>query len=107
MNWVCGPQIKPEYLLYIFRSMGQEFKRLTMRSTHQAIYNPDGAGFRTPVPPPKEQQQIVEHIRKCKDRFARFEALVSASITKLREYRTALISVAVTGKIDVRREVAT
>lgn len=38
VNWVCGPTLRPEYLLYVFRSMGQEFARLTMGSTHQTIY---------------------------------------------------------------------
>jgi type I restriction enzyme S subunit len=30
VNWVCGPTLRPEFLLYIFRSMAHEFRRLTM-----------------------------------------------------------------------------
>jgi type I restriction enzyme, S subunit len=38
VNWVCGPSLRPEYLLYVFRSMHHELRRLTMGSTHQTIY---------------------------------------------------------------------
>jgi type I restriction enzyme S subunit len=106
VNWVCGPRIKPEYLLYVFRSMGHEFKRLTMGSTHQTIYMPDAAGFQTPLPPVKEQEKIVDVIQKSKSHIDRLEDLLNQSMEKLHEYRTALISSAVTGKIDVRGEVA-
>ena len=37
VNWVCGNRTRPEYLLYVFRGMRQEFRRLTMGSTHQTI----------------------------------------------------------------------
>jgi type I restriction modification DNA specificity protein len=45
VNWVCGPTLRPEYLLYVFRSMQPEFRGLTMGSTHQTIYMPDVARF--------------------------------------------------------------
>ena len=104
VNWVCSPKIQPEYLLYVFRSMKHEFKRLTMGSTHKTIYMPDAASFQTPVPPPGEQKQIVKYVQKHKRSLEHVEDLVAVSIEKLHEYRTALISAAVTGKIDVREE---
>lgn len=106
VNWVCGPTLRPLYLLYIFRSMQHEFQRLTMGSTHQTIYMPDVGRFSTPVPPLYEQDQIVEFVRR---ETARTDALilkVREAIDRLRELRTAVISAAVTGKIDVRDEVA-
>ncbi len=102
VNWVCGPKLRPEYLLYVFRSMEHEFRRLTMGSTHQTIYMPDLGQFSTPVPPVEEQDRIVAVIRK---ETAEIDALVRKirdAITRLHELRTALISAAVTGKIDVR-----
>jgi type I restriction enzyme S subunit len=102
VNWVCGRQIRPEYLLYVFRSMGHEFGRLTMGSTHQTIYMPDVGMFSTPVPPDREQDEIVAFVR---GETARIDALVDRvleAIGRLKELRGALISAAVTGKIDVR-----
>jgi len=105
-NWICGPGMRPFYLLYVFRSMVQEFKRLTMGSTHQTIYMPDVGRFAAPVPPPREQDDIVAHVRRKTRSIKRLQARMGNAIGHLREYRTALISAAVTGKIDVRDEVA-
>ncbi len=61
--------------------------------------------YRFPFPPRDEQQRIVAHLDR---ETARIDALVDKvieSIDGLREYRTTLISAAVTGKIDVRKEV--
>ena len=58
------------------------------------------------VPPTHEQQAILRHIAKVGSHIDRLIAKVREAIDKLREYRTALISAAVTGKIDVRGEIA-
>ena len=106
VNWVCGPSLRPEYLLYVFRAMGPEFRRLAMGSTHQTIYMPDVGGFSTPVPPVPEQDEIVAFIRKETAAIDALTVKVRRAIDLLKEFRTALISAAVTGKIDVREEAA-
>ncbi|EJG0691666.1 restriction endonuclease subunit S [Vibrio parahaemolyticus] len=55
-----------------------------------------------PVPPIAEQQQIVEALTHQKEKFDELENKATAGIKLLQERRTALISAAVTGKIDVR-----
>lgn len=55
-----------------------------------------------PLPPLAEQRAILGYVR---DETAKLDALVAkirTGIERLQEYRTALISAAVTGKIDVR-----
>jgi type I restriction enzyme S subunit len=101
VNWVCGPRIRPEYLLYVFRSMQHEFTRLTMGSTHQTIYMPDVGKFSTPLPPTDEQDRIVAFIRK---KASAIDALRSKGLLAdvLNEYRSAVISAAVTGKVHVQ-----
>ena len=104
VNWICGPSLRPDYLLYAFRAMGPEFQRLTMGSTHQTIYMHDVASFSTPVPPITEQDLIVSFVRR---ETAKIDALIAKSddaIELLHEYRTALISAGVTGQIDVRHQ---
>jgi type I restriction enzyme, S subunit len=61
-NWVCGPQLLPEYLMYTFRAMQGYFSALMMGSTHQTIYQADAAAIRIPLPPLSEQQQIVRQV---------------------------------------------
>jgi len=107
VNWVCGPRIRPEFLLYVFRAMAPEFKRLVMGSTHQTIYMPDAGKFVCPVPPLEEQDRIITRIHADLGAIDALTDRVRLAIDRLREYRTALISAAVTGKIDVRSYQAT
>ncbi|MDC0302679.1 restriction endonuclease subunit S [bacterium] len=58
--------------------------------------------FSIPIPPKVEQAEIVEHIWEQTSRFDNLLSRAEAQITLLQERRTALISAAVTGKIDVR-----
>ena len=61
--------------------------------------------YRMPFPSRTEQHEIVTLLDR---EAARIDALVSKvlkALERLKEYRTALISAAVTGKIDVREEV--
>jgi restriction endonuclease S subunit len=67
---------------------------------------PDVKSLVTPIPPLAEQEEIV---REVSDRRGRIDVLIASirnAIERLKELRTALISAAVTGKIDVREEVA-
>jgi type I restriction enzyme S subunit len=56
----------------------------------------------TPVPPKNEQMQINVEIKKRMAVFQELENQSTLGISLLQERRTALISAAVTGKIDVR-----
>ncbi|GMT42255.1 MAG: hypothetical protein IEMM0002_0666 [bacterium] len=58
------------------------------------------------VPAEEEQRTIAVFLDRETGRIDTLVEKVRGSIEKLREYRTALISAAVTGKIDVRKEVA-
>src|SRR3989442_14160070 len=56
----------------------------------------------SPIPERIEQQAIVEMLDRETAEIDALIAKVREGIEKLKEYRTALISAAVTGKIDVR-----
>ena len=55
-----------------------------------------------PVPPIQEQRVIAEFLDRETERIDALSARVETAIERLAEYRTALITAAVTGKIDVR-----
>ncbi|HIE98043.1 MAG TPA: restriction endonuclease subunit S [Fuerstia sp.] len=59
--------------------------------------------FAIPVPPIEEQNEIVEHVSSEITRMDILIAEAQRAIELLQERRTALISAAVSGKIDVRR----
>lgn len=58
------------------------------------------------LPLPEEQDLIVRHLKDETSKLDRLVLKIEDAIARLLEYRTALISAAVTGKIDVRGEVA-
>ncbi len=59
-------------------------------------------GFFVPTPPINEQINIVAEIRRRTDKFDVLIAAAEQAVAYMQERRTALISAAVTGKIDVR-----
>lgn len=54
------------------------------------------------LPPENEQQAIITHLTGIENKMDRLEAVAVDQVVVLQERRTALISAAVTGKIDVR-----
>jgi type I restriction enzyme S subunit len=61
----------------------------------------DLKNIRIPTPPLEEQQAIAEHIEKKTAIIDRQKTQVTVAIERLKEYRSALITDAVTGKMDV------
>jgi type I restriction enzyme S subunit len=55
-------------------------------------------------PPKEEQQQIAKYLDGVSERIDILVAKINGSMEKLKEYRTTIISAAVTGKIDVRNQ---
>ncbi|MDP2007976.1 MAG: restriction endonuclease subunit S [Rubrivivax sp.] len=71
-------------------------------STKGAITCEQIAEMAVPVPPLPEQVEIALHIERAVARIDVMVAKTQAAIDRLTEYRTALITAAVTGQIDVR-----
>lgn len=97
--------IASESLAYIFRSMN--FQNLLWQnvgfSAQPGIYLGVLGEFKIPVPPIEEQAAINEY---CKNSLTRVDLLIAkakAVIERVAEYRSAIITAAVTGKIDVRK----
>ncbi len=95
-----------EYLYYVF-SGGEVYKGLGKLGTQLNLNTETIGGIKVPVPPENEQREIVALIESKSSKIDALVRKIHEHIDKLREYRTALISAAVTGKIDVREEEAT
>ena len=59
-----------------------------------------------PIPPLREQQTIADFLDHKTAKIDDLTAKIGTAIERLQEYRLALITAAVTGKIDVREEAA-
>ncbi len=62
--------------------------------------------IRAAVPPAPEQRAIADFLERETAKIDGMVTMVGTAIERLQEYRTALITAAVTGKIDVREAVA-
>jgi len=58
--------------------------------------------LRMPLPPLPEQHAIAAYLDRETSRIDALIHKVETALERLQEYRTALITAAVTGKIDVR-----
>ncbi len=99
------PDFEPRYYDMLFRT-GAFVKKVTCESqgiwtSRLRLYPEYFYEIRIPSPPPEEQREIVKAIDRETGHYNRFRAKIEQSIEMLQEYRTALISAAVTGKIDV------
>ncbi len=101
-------KIDPKFLNYwLNNSLLQQEVTLQMSGAALRRISVEKIGrFSTVIPPIHEQQTIVSFLDDETTKIGALVAKVRTAIEKLKEYRTALISAAVTGKIDVREEVA-
>ncbi len=92
----------PEYWYYTLLSAKPILQCLGQGSTFMELPRQSLAGFKLPVPPLEEQQAIAVQIEKKTATIDRQKAQVTEAIERLKEYRSALITDAVTGKMDVQ-----
>lgn len=97
----------PAYWTYVHRALYAGKLNYPAIKQTTGIQNLDtDAYFDTPVafPPYPEQIAIAEYLDTAADHIDALRAKARLSIERLSEYRSAVISAAVTGKIDVRDE---
>lgn len=76
-NWVCGPDLLPDYLYEALRASGAQFDKEKQGTTHKTIYMPVLERFRVLVPPLSEQRRIADILDKADAiRRKRSEAIV-------------------------------
>ncbi|MGL5218861.1 MAG: restriction endonuclease subunit S [Plesiomonas shigelloides] len=83
--------------------IGRQQVNLVSYGAAQKQFNvSDAVEFIFPVPPDKEQTMIASFVQSALERFSMLTGKAQQQIELLKERRAALISAAVTGKIDVR-----
>lgn len=98
-------KVTPEYLYRTLCSMKEHFLLLASANVQPFLNMQTIKAVVIPLPPLEEQHKIIENIKLKETQIDTLIAKVREGIEKLTEYRTALISAAVTGKIDVREAV--
>jgi type I restriction enzyme S subunit len=100
------PDYFPKYLDFLYRisSYVCEITRHSkgIWSSRLRLYPDHFFEMYTPSPPLEEQRTIATYLDRETAKIDALIAEIKTGIAHLEEYRTALISAAVTGKIDVR-----
>jgi type I restriction enzyme S subunit len=100
------PEVNNEFLIYMLRSkvarVQYEREATGTSGSMQNIGQDTILNLQFTLPPLTEQGEVVEAINKGNKRLDKMTDITHREIAKLREYRAALITAAVTGRIDVR-----
>ncbi len=101
---LCTTEVNPRWLGYsVLSNIGQTFGKSRMYGgTKQGLSLLDVASFPVLLPKKDEQLEIVEHIERRLLAVSTAASSVREHVELVQEYRTRLISDAVTGKADVR-----
>tara|TARA_R110002060_G_scaffold22516_2_gene30550 strand:+ start:20708 stop:22048 length:1341 start_codon:yes stop_codon:yes gene_type:complete len=96
--------ILSEYLMFVLHSgvISQQLELAMVGSTFKRINVENIKSFLIALPPLDEQEMIVKELEK---KLSKYDSLISNAVNAIelmKERKTALISAAVTGKIDVR-----
>ena len=100
----CSSAVSPEYLVEVLRSQVtfEQFSILSRGGTMDIINIGTLSSIVVPLPPADEQLLLLDYIGSSSRKFEKLIEAANAMVDLLKERRTAIISAAVTGKIDVR-----
>ncbi|MBF0549289.1 MAG: restriction endonuclease subunit S [Deltaproteobacteria bacterium] len=100
--------INSDFLYFYTKSIAYENWKnsIFIQATIQNIGADKYQNLEVPLPAIEEQSKIINYLNQIISRFDQTIAKTKKQIELLQEYRTTLISEVVTGKIDVREEVA-
>ena len=101
----CDEKLEVEYLFWCLTGFAKVFSDLAQESAHgtRKMETETITRFPMPVPPVSEQRAIAEHVKASMKHLDQLAEATRNTIDRLTEYRTALITAATTGKIDVRK----
>ena len=104
---VSAKKANPKYIAYSLLSnsiLHNQIDLCKLRAAQPHLNAEELGNILVFLPPDKEQEQIVESIIKENQLIESTIQIINNQVKYLKEYRTALISEAVTGKIDLRNQ---
>jgi type I restriction enzyme S subunit len=85
VNWICGDELEPEFLKYLFVAEGDNLLRFASGAVHQTIYFPEVKGFHVCVPERAEQRRIVAILDEAFEGIAVAKANAETNLRNARE----------------------
>jgi type I restriction enzyme S subunit len=63
VNWVCGPDLHPRFLMYLLRASRTFIRQLSSGAIHKTVYVPTVKAFNICAPDIAEQKRIADEVR--------------------------------------------
>jgi type I restriction enzyme S subunit len=99
VNWVCGPEIDPDFLMYLLVAEKGALRRFSKGSTHSTIYFPEVQAFRVCAPERDEQRRVVAKLDALRARSQRAKDALDAVPTLLDRLRQSILAAAFRGDL--------
>jgi type I restriction enzyme, S subunit len=96
-----SPKLNPKYYFYFLASFEKKLRELTIGMGIPHVSGDIVKDCLTPIPPELEQKFIADFLDRETAKIDEMMEKVETQIEKLQEYRQALITSAVTGKIKI------
>lgn len=101
LGLVPAETLESSYLFWWLTSIREHVTSLTRDNTQSNLNAETVRKIPLALPPVAEQRAITDYLDTETARIDTLSNLTESAIERLREYRTALITAAVTGEIDV------
>jgi type I restriction enzyme S subunit len=106
VNWVCGNELDPHFLSFLFLAQGTEFFKFSSGAVHQTIYFPEAKAFHVCIPSLGQQQQIAMQADKLKQAAADLETIYARKLVAIDELKQSILQKAFAGELTATEAVA-
>lgn len=79
VNWVCGPDLNPNYLRYLLMSEQETIRRVAFGTTHQTMYYPDAKAIHVLLPSRTAQNVVAGILGALDDKIAANQLVTEGS----------------------------
>ena len=91
VNWVCGPDLDPEFLMHLLIRSRDAIRALSSGAIHKTVYFPTVKAFRVCVPPIGEQRRLAIELRERLATVGAIEASIKAEQAAIDALPAALL----------------
>lgn len=100
VNWICGPDLEPDFLVLILLAQGDDISRFASGSVHHTIYFPEAKAFWVCHPCQAVQSEIVRSMSCVRDQALSLERNYSAQLSDIDSLRQSLLQAAFSGQLS-------
>jgi type I restriction enzyme S subunit len=91
VNWVCGPDLDPEFLMHLLIRSRNEIRTLSSGAIHKTVYLPTVRAFRVCVPAIDEQRRIAAELTGRLAAIDAMDSLIQAEREAIDALHAALL----------------